>query len=106
MHNSSCPKCGVSFSGEGKTCGSCGAVSSRNPVSYLSLFFYYYHHDDETCVTTTIHPSTHSEGHRFAPPASPPLQVHGMHALEAAAEAEGSKANNSKLPQRPVPTKP
>ncbi|KAI1368947.1 hypothetical protein F5Y08DRAFT_294237 [Xylaria arbuscula] len=33
MHNSSCPKCGVSFAGDSKTCGSCGAVS---PLS-LSL---------------------------------------------------------------------
>ncbi|KAI0855495.1 hypothetical protein F4860DRAFT_496195 [Xylaria cubensis] len=28
MHNSSCPKCGASFAGDSKTCGSCGAVSS------------------------------------------------------------------------------
>ncbi|KAI1373746.1 hypothetical protein F4677DRAFT_428111 [Hypoxylon crocopeplum] len=27
MHNSTCPKCGSSFSGEVKTCDACGAVS-------------------------------------------------------------------------------
>ncbi|KAI1766574.1 hypothetical protein GGR53DRAFT_485837 [Hypoxylon sp. FL1150] len=27
MHSSSCPKCGQTFDGETKTCGSCGAVS-------------------------------------------------------------------------------
>ncbi|KAI1428809.1 hypothetical protein F5Y12DRAFT_730077 [Xylaria sp. FL1777] len=37
MHNSSCPKCGVSFSGEAKTCGSCGAVSPHRLISVLLL---------------------------------------------------------------------
>ncbi|KAI1430676.1 hypothetical protein GGR50DRAFT_683814 [Xylaria sp. CBS 124048] len=29
MHNSSCPKCGVTFSGSAKTCNSCGARRTR-----------------------------------------------------------------------------
>ncbi|OTA96700.1 hypothetical protein M434DRAFT_392633 [Hypoxylon sp. CO27-5] len=31
MHNSACPKCGVSFDGDVKKCGSCGAVSLTPP---------------------------------------------------------------------------
>lgn len=37
MHNSACPKCGASFSGSTKSCGSCGAVSYYQMLSF-SLF--------------------------------------------------------------------
>ncbi|KAI0852100.1 hypothetical protein F5Y00DRAFT_228648 [Daldinia vernicosa] len=48
MHNSSCPKCGVSFNGDTKKCDSCGAVSrrplSRKPriASYPHIYIYLY----------------------------------------------------------------
>ncbi|KAI2634196.1 hypothetical protein GGS26DRAFT_552651 [Hypomontagnella submonticulosa] len=36
MHNSTCPKCGVSFDGDTKKCGACGAVSRLSaPCSFL-----------------------------------------------------------------------
>ncbi|KAF1913974.1 hypothetical protein BDU57DRAFT_454871 [Ampelomyces quisqualis] len=31
-HNDNCPKCGAGISGDAKTCGSCGSVSSHDPA--------------------------------------------------------------------------
>ncbi|KAI6092694.1 hypothetical protein F4821DRAFT_223035 [Hypoxylon rubiginosum] len=43
MHNSSCPKCGQTFDGETKTCGSCGAVSRLTLLLVVSADHPYHH---------------------------------------------------------------